>query len=172
MQYIFRWYMENNLGWWICLAGYSRPEGSVTGHHWMFSRAVIWILSHVFSLLINLITSFVLSLWHINILVFIQKYVISISRHKRHLSLTTFSHNCYAKTTSQGYLDSRGCIIHQLPDRLRSSSLRDIFSLIPQLSREPLMSIGFLLVQMLWSIKVKNPVLGVNPVKCRCTLLV
>ena len=104
------------------------------------------------------------------ILVFIQKYVISISRHKRHLSLTTFSHNCYAKTTSRGYLDSRGCIIHQLPDRLRSSSLRDICFLIPQLSKEPFIIIGFLLVQMLWSIKLKNPVLGVNPVKCRCTL--
>jgi hypothetical protein len=94
----------------------------------------------------------------------IQKSVISFPRHNRHLSLTAFFHNCYAKTTSRGSLDSRGGVFHQLIDRLRSNSLRDISTLIPPLFVAPLTMLWFLLVQNLWPSKVKNPVLGTNPV--------
>jgi hypothetical protein len=72
------------------------------------------------------------------ILASIQKYVISIPRHNRHLSLTAFFRNCYAKTTSRGSLDSRGGVFHQLLDRLRSNNLRDISSPIPPLFVAPL----------------------------------
>ncbi len=70
----------------------------------------------------------------------IKNSVISLPRHNRHLPLTAFFHNCYAKTTSRGSLDSRGGVFHQLLDRLRSNSnsLRDISSLIPPLFVAPL----------------------------------
>ena len=68
----------------------------------------------------------------------IQKSVISLPRHNRHISLTAFFHNCYAKTTSRGSLDSRGGVYHQLLDRLRSNSLRGISSLFPPLFVAPL----------------------------------
>jgi hypothetical protein len=68
----------------------------------------------------------------------IQNYVISIARLKRHLSLPAFFHNCPAKTTSRGSLDSRGGVFHQVLDRCRSNSLRDFSSLIPPLFVAPL----------------------------------
>ena len=68
----------------------------------------------------------------------IQKSVILLPRHNRHISLTAFFHNCYAKTTSRGSLDSRGGVSHQVLDRCRSNSLRDFSSLIPPLFVAPL----------------------------------
>jgi hypothetical protein len=81
--------------------------------------------------------SFLLKIFY-GLLAAIQKSVISLPRHNHHLSLTAFFHDCYAKTTSRGSLDSRGGLFHQLLDQLRSNSLHGISSLIPLLFVAPL----------------------------------
>ncbi len=62
------------------------------------------------------------------------KSVIFFPRQKRHLPIIPFPRNCLMKTTCRVSLDSRGCILHQLPDRFRSRCFSDISSLNPPLS--------------------------------------